>query len=279
LQPDAAHGHALAEVRTLVGRGDMKQALKRLESARRSALADEEISALTDVLAECRMVHARADQKRRNEAVRVMNAAKQNIRFLSRKQALAAGQEWIDPFQVSLPAKPDQVTAREKRDPIRGDGFTSADASTNPQYAAWSERFRAWLLDMAILVGVFLVVGVALSFISQAIFPAGPGVDVGSGVGALLVLPFVLLFPAYLAICHGRARGQTPGKRAVGIAVRHASTLDRISYLRAFSRAYLTLVFWLLYAIPGIVDALWPLWDSKREALHDKIARTVVIRV
>jgi uncharacterized RDD family membrane protein YckC len=26
-----------------------------------------------------------------------------------------------------------------------------------------------------------------------------------------------------------------------------------------------------------VLDALWPLWDSKRQTLHDKLARTVVI--
>jgi uncharacterized RDD family membrane protein YckC len=27
-----------------------------------------------------------------------------------------------------------------------------------------------------------------------------------------------------------------------------------------------------------LVDGLWPLWDSKKQALHDKIAATNVVR-
>jgi uncharacterized RDD family membrane protein YckC len=27
------------------------------------------------------------------------------------------------------------------------------------------------------------------------------------------------------------------------------------------------------------LDVLWPLWDSRRQALHDKVARTVVVKV
>jgi uncharacterized RDD family membrane protein YckC len=28
-----------------------------------------------------------------------------------------------------------------------------------------------------------------------------------------------------------------------------------------------------------LLDGLWPLWDDKRQALHDKAARTNVVRV
>lgn len=33
---------------------------------------------------------------------------------------------------------------------------------------------------------------------------------------------------------------------------------------------------WLLL-VPGLLDVLWPLWDGKRQTLHDKIAGTVVV--
>jgi uncharacterized RDD family membrane protein YckC len=50
-----------------------------------------------------------------------------------------------------------------------------------------------------------------------------------------------------------------------------------VSFGRAFGRALLeqvlrfTVVIWVL-------DMLWPLWDSKRQTLHDKAVGTVVIR-
>lgn len=52
-----------------------------------------------------------------------------------------------------------------------------------------------------------------------------------------------------------------------------------LGYSRAFARAYLTLVLWARCAVPGILDGLWPLWDSRRQALHDKVVRTIVVRV
>ena len=33
-----------------------------------------------------------------------------------------------------------------------------------------------------------------------------------------------------------------------------------------------------LVGIFSILDSLWPLWDDKRQALHDKAARTNVVR-
>ena len=30
--------------------------------------------------------------------------------------------------------------------------------------------------------------------------------------------------------------------------------------------------------IVGLLAALWPLWDDKRQALHDKLAKTQVVR-
>lgn len=78
----------------------MKEALKLLEQARKQALASDDVEALRQVLEAARRVHGHADQKQRNKAVGVMNAAQQNIRFLTRKQAVAAGQEWVDPFST-----------------------------------------------------------------------------------------------------------------------------------------------------------------------------------
>jgi hypothetical protein len=34
-----------------------------------------------------------------------------------------------------------------------------------------------------------------------------------------------------------------------------------------------------LFNLPILVDYLWPLWDSKNQALHDKIVKSRVIRV
>ena len=77
-----------------------------------------------------------------------------------------------------------------------------------------------------------------------------------------------------VAIAEG---GQTVGKMMSDIAARRdGNEDDSVGYLRAFLRAVIPPFLWLPL-IPGILDVLWPLWDGKRQTLHDKIAGTVVV--
>jgi uncharacterized RDD family membrane protein YckC len=64
---------------------------------------------------------------------------------------------------------------------------------------------------------------------------------------------------------------------ALGIAVRDARTGQAIGFWRAVGRTLMTGVFELLLYVPFIVDSLAPLWDRRRQAWHDKVARSIVI--
>ena len=86
------------------------------------------------------------------------------------------------------------------------------------------------------------------------------------------MLPFV-----YFTFFHGDARGQTPGKRALGIRVATDESGRSIGYGRAFGRYAITFVFGI-FILPVVLDYLWPLWDSKNQALHDKVVGSVVFR-
>ena len=35
----------------------------------------------------------------------------------------------------------------------------------------------------------------------------------------------------------------------------------------------------LLASVFSLLDVLWPLWDDKNQAIHDKVAKTNVVRV
>jgi uncharacterized RDD family membrane protein YckC len=41
---------------------------------------------------------------------------------------------------------------------------------------------------------------------------------------------------------------------------------------------FVTLGFWIL-PFAWLLDHLWPLWDGRRQALHDKVVASVVIRL
>jgi uncharacterized RDD family membrane protein YckC len=82
----------------------------------------------------------------------------------------------------------------------------------------------------------------------------------------------------YYVVCVAEG-GQTLGKMAGGIAVRRDGDEDApVGYIRSLIRGAVPPFFWVLL-IPGLLDVLWPLWDPKKQALHDKLAGSVVIRV
>ena len=91
---------ASIETRTaaLVERGELKQALKALERERREAVARGDAASVEDVFRAIKLVFERADGKLRSEAGRISFSAQQNMRFLGRQAAIAAGEEWSDPF-------------------------------------------------------------------------------------------------------------------------------------------------------------------------------------
>jgi uncharacterized RDD family membrane protein YckC len=92
------------------------------------------------------------------------------------------------------------------------------------------------------------------------------------------IILFVLDF-AYFTIFHGMPNGQTPGKMVMKIAVRTDEGRGPLGYGKAALRTIVEIVLVWLCVIPGLVDVLFPLWDPKKQTLHDKAANTVVVRV
>ncbi|MEI2731607.1 MAG: RDD family protein [Dermatophilaceae bacterium] len=81
--------------------------------------------------------------------------------------------------------------------------------------------------------------------------------------------------------------GATPGKRILGIAVRRVGRPGPLTLVEALRRQVLPRGLDLLGLVPGIaivanlvslLDNLWLLWDPRRQALHDKVADTLVVR-
>jgi uncharacterized RDD family membrane protein YckC len=87
-----------------------------------------------------------------------------------------------------------------------------------------------------------------------------------------LLLPFV-----YFTVMQGRASGQSLGKKWLGIRVADDATGGPIGYGRAFGRYAIIFVF-ALFILPILLDYLWPLWDRKNKALHDKVVGSVVLK-
>jgi uncharacterized RDD family membrane protein YckC len=133
------------------------------------------------------------------------------------------------------------------------------------ELAGWWRRVGAYLIDFLVLVvsiAIVAVIGAAVSTTIEIV---------------LLVLWAVAAIFGYWAYFEGSESGQTPGKHALGIRVRNDSG-GRASYGQAVGR---NIVRFLLGIIPliSLVDFLWPLWDSRKQCLHDKAASTIVVRL
>jgi uncharacterized RDD family membrane protein YckC len=70
--------------------------------------------------------------------------------------------------------------------------------------------------------------------------------------------------------------GATPGKRIVGISVRLRDQPGPPPMKAVLGRT--ACYFGLsLVGIASLLDVLWPLWDDKKQALHDKVVHTNVV--
>ncbi len=153
-------------------------------------------------------------------------------------------------------------------------------------YAAWGQRFGALFLDgmiTALLAALAVAAVVAATGAYSAVLE-GLETNTDADDEAFYVAYFgwlgawALVGGIYHTVLHGRGRGQTAGKMMLGIRVRDEWTNGPIGYGRAFGRWIMPALFWTFFWIPGILDSLWPLWDTKRQTFHDKIARSLVVR-
>ena len=140
------------------------------------------------------------------------------------------------------------------------------------ELASWGRRLAALLVD-AIVLGVVIAV---------ALFAAGMPVDelrdrLQDGETLLFVVLFLIPEGIYYTALIG-SRSQTFGKMALGIKVVDAESRSPIGYPRAFRRWMSTAAMRALFTIPTVVDHLWPLRDPRNQCLHDKFARSVVVR-
>jgi len=159
-------------------------------------------------------------------------------------------------------------------------------------YATWLRRVGGSLIDSLvftlpffILAGSGLAVGLSTlhwTCSNQADGSSSCVSDPGShfnSAGIILLLLAGLWFIAwyvYVLVAIGGRHGATVGMRAVKIRCVRDTTFDQVGMGRSFGRLAITFVFNLISFL-GLIDLLFPLWDQKRQTLHDKVVSTVVL--
>jgi uncharacterized RDD family membrane protein YckC len=171
--------------------------------------------------------------------------------------------------------------------------------------AGWWVRFGAVFVDGLITSLASLIVGFPwwrkivssyVDFVQESVDAAQagqPAPDPTSWLSGLYpqvivvgLIGAAITFVYYVGFL--RWRGATPGKMAFGLQVRLRDAPGQLPWnailLRWVGRYALSLLGFVPWVgtfagIYPLLDGLWPLWDGQRQALHDKLAKTNVVRV
>jgi uncharacterized RDD family membrane protein YckC len=169
------------------------------------------------------------------------------------------------------------------------------------QLASWGRRLSAYLIDGLIISTVSF--SLSWHWLSNYIDDAIDRIDETSRTGGTTPSPFAGMFDSWgnmlviglvgiavFVIYHATllrfANGASLGKKALGVRVRLRERDGRLPWSAIGQRLLIQLVpsfgalvplFGSVVVIFGWVDGLWPLWDAKNQALHEKWPDTNVV--
>jgi uncharacterized RDD family membrane protein YckC len=145
-------------------------------------------------------------------------------------------------------------------------------------YATWPTRAIGFIVD-GLLVGAGMAV---LYFVVGGIFGSMLGLIGGHGFAGGMCCMMILLFPlATLAVGFYNSvyliaqRGYSIGQGIVKVKVVDANgqlLTQSTAFIRLLVRVALSFVPFL-----PLLDMLWPLWDDRRQTLHDKAVNCYVV--
>lgn len=212
------------------------------------------------------------------------------------------GQVWTEHVQPAQPAQPVVPYAGASVSP----GPTTPDGVP---LSGWWRRVGAYVID-GLLVGVVTSVvtipkqmqmqqdmnDLMQRFEAQVSQPGGTAdfgaffrdyMDIFLPVLTWSAIAGFLAWAIYSSLML-RFKGATLGKMVVGIAVRLRERPGQLPWSNIFLRvlvqhgvlltAVVPLLYLVLFWFPYL-DSFWPLWDRKRQAIHDKAAKTNVVVV
>jgi uncharacterized RDD family membrane protein YckC len=156
--------------------------------------------------------------------------------------------------------------------------------------AEFGERLLAYLLDGLILTAILFVpmvvvmVAIMIPYINtmESVSHGGapnPAVFLATFFGLFIGIFGLQILATYLyQVTYQIRKGQTVGKRVMKLKIIDAETGQPMDLPTARKRWGIYIL--LSLAGPGAyLDGLWQLWDERKQTLHDKVARTVVVKV
>ncbi|MDF1536167.1 MAG: RDD family protein [bacterium] len=173
----------------------------------------------------------------------------------------------LQPFDRSV--RPDSPQAASPRQEGAGQSETGDAPVQTPdppvlQPAGFFRRFFAFALDWIVLSILADIVRFAYRFGGDSRSDM-VSMDAAMGLSAILFFLYFTLFTA--------GGGQTLGKMVMGVRVVRMDGKD-LSYGMAFLRAFGYIISSFFFCL----GFLWAIWDRRKQAWHDKIAGTIVIK-
>lgn len=199
------------------------------------------------------------------------------------------GRQWTEHVQPAATAYGDQSSTQPGTTP---DGV---------RLASWGRRLCAYLIDGLIIAAVSFPL--SWHWFSTYIHDVVDRIKESTRTGATTPSPFagmfdswedlvvigligIAVFATYHATFLRFANGASLGKLALGIRVRLRERDGRLPWSAIGQRLLVQLVpnfaalvpiFGSVVGIFAWVDGLWPLWDAKNQALHEKWPGTNVV--
>ena len=134
-------------------------------------------------------------------------------------------------------------------------------------YVGFWRRLLALIIDAIILVPVMFIVSLAVYY---------PTAEFGQGnkdVAALLTYLIWFLINIFYFVGLWTWRGQTLGKMAMGVRI-----IKSGGGSIGIGTAIIRYISFLVSTVTLLVGHLMIAWDGKKQGLHDKIARTFVVK-
>jgi uncharacterized RDD family membrane protein YckC len=169
--------------------------------------------------------------------------------------------------------------------PPPGSGYSPAGSVS---YAGFGKRLGAYILDILILVVPIVAILIMTVFgaIAQVLTTNGTAAHTPSSlyVGSVAIAVILL---AYFGLLVG-SMGSTLGQRILGLHVVSVETGQRLPMLRALLRSA---IFWVgsfvgivisglgtVFSLVFLLSCIWCLWDPRKQTLHDKLGKALVIQ-
>lgn len=159
---------------------------------------------------------------------------------------------------------------------------TGYAAATMP-YAQWGDRALAFLIDMGIAVGVMIVLMILFAILTA--IGAGIGGSDSGLPGGILCFGMVISFIAFFGVgLYNKVFLVLKRGASIGQGIMHLKVVDANGNIPATGSLVIRLL--VQYGLPyvpfgviiSLIDYLFPLWDEKKQTIHDKAASTYVVK-